>query len=188
MSGRFATIKELFQPSAEHTVTESTSEARMHLTSTKTLSAARILFGAVFLFDGILKWVLFQQGQMQATVQSFGYDYLSNNWVVVGAVVGVGETLAGAALIAGLFHRPAAIGAAGIMGLIWGFGGFNGVYSSGTWSFVGYTDLGGDLMLAMVFALLAFAPAAYGLASRLRLRERFAGNSLRAKTLRFLIA
>lgn len=151
-------------------------------------SAMRILFGAVFVLDGTLKWVLFQQGTMQATVQSFGYDALSNNWVLFGTMVALGETLGGLALIVGLFQRPAAIWSAAIMFSIWSAGGFGGAYVLGTgWSFVGYTDPGGDLMLAFAFLGLIFAPYAYSLASRLKLRDRWSSGSLREKLLRFFV-
>lgn len=165
-----------------------TGEIQVGLNATKTLSAARVLFGAIFLFDGILKWILFEQGTMQATIQSFGISALSSNWVVVGALVGLGETLGGIALIVGLFQRPAALWCSAIMFGIWGFSGFDGAYVQGSgWSFVGYTDPGGDLMLALIFLVLVFAPYAYGLAPRLRLRERFASSSMKDRLLRFLV-
>ncbi len=151
-------------------------------------SAFRIVFGAVFLLDGSLKWILFQQGTMQATIQSFGYASLSNNWVVFGTLVALGETMGGLALLLGLFQRPAAIWSATIMFSIWTAGGFGGAYVLGTgWSFVGYTDPGGDLMLAFVFLGMIFSPYAYSLASRLKLRDRWSGSSTRAKLLRFLV-
>ena len=153
----------------------------------KTMSAVRVLFGAIFLFDGVLKWILFQQGTMQATIQGFGYSFLSNNWVAIGTLVALGETFGGILLIAGIFQRPAAIWCSAIMFAIWGLAGFDGTYIQGTgWSFVGYTDPGGDLMLALVFVALIFAPYAYGLAPRFHLRERFAGSSVKDKILRFL--
>ena len=155
--------------------------------SIRAYSGMRILFGAVFVLDGMLKWFLFQQGTMQATVQSFGYDALSNNWVVFGTLVALGETMGGLALIVGLFQRPAAIWSAMIMLSIWVAGGFGGAYVLGTgWSFVGYTDPGGDLMLAFAFLVLIFSPYAYSLASRLKLRDRWSGSSIGAKLLRFL--
>ena len=156
--------------------------------SVRAFSAMRILFGMVFVLDGSLKWILFQQGTMQATIQSFGYASLSNNWVLFGTLVALGETLGGLALIVGLFQRPAAIWSALIMFSIWAVGGFGGAYVLGTgWSFAGYTDPGGDLMLALAFLVLIFSPYAYGLASRLRLRDRWPGNSLKQKVARFLV-
>jgi len=156
--------------------------------ATKTLSSMRVLFGAIFLFDGILKWVLFSQGTMQATVQSFGFDFLSNNWVAVGTLVALGETFGGLALIFGIFQRPAALWSAVIMFSIWGLSGFDGAYVSGTgWNFSGYTDPGGDLMLALVYVVLVFAPYAYGLASRYHLRDKFPTSSVKDKVLRFLV-
>lgn len=148
----------------------------------RTLSATRILFGAIFLFDGILKWVLFQQGTMQGVIQGFNIDLLSNNWVLVGAIVGVGEMAVGLGLIAGLFQRPAAIGGAVIMTSIWALSGYGG------WGQPGYTDLGGDLMLGIVYAVLVFVPCAHGLASRWHLRERWSTGSTRDRVLRFLVA
>lgn len=159
--------------------------------STKTLSGMRMLFGAIFLLDGALKWVLLQAGQMQAVVQGsvlgsanplFGSTFIANDWLVFGVMIAICETLAGAALVLGLCQRPAAIGAAGLMGLIWAYGGFGGFGQPG------YTDPGGDLMLALVFGVLALAPATYGLAARFHLRERWSGASFRARALRFLIA
>jgi len=156
--------------------------------ATKTLSAARILFGAIFLFDGIMKWVLFQQGTMQATIQGYGYDSLSTNWVAVGVLVGLGETFGGLTLMMGLFQRPAAMWSAAIMFAIWVLGGFAvGAVPGGSISWVGYTDPGGDLMLALVFVVLIFSPYAYGLASRLKLRNRWPGSSIKDKVLRFLV-
>ncbi|MCI4372281.1 MAG: DoxX family membrane protein [Thermoplasmata archaeon] len=151
-----------------------------------TLSGARILFGAIFLFDGMLKWVLLQQGLLvgvvQGSVTGYGADFVSNNALAFGVTVGVGETLAGIALLVGLFQKPAALAAAGIMTFIWAYGGFGG------WGMPGYTDPGGDLMLALIFGVLVFAPTAYGLASRFRLRERLAGPGWGRKFLRFLVA
>jgi uncharacterized membrane protein YphA (DoxX/SURF4 family) len=148
----------------------------------KLASAMRILFGSIFLFDGILKWYLFQQGTMQGVVQGFNIDYLSNNWVLVGALIGLGETAAGIALVVGLFQRPAALAAAAIMGSIWWYGGYGG------WGQPGYTDPGGDLMLGLVFVALIFVPCAYGLASRWKLRERWNSSSISDRVLRFIVA
>jgi uncharacterized membrane protein YphA (DoxX/SURF4 family) len=165
-------------------------------TALRTVSATRILFGAIFLFDGILKWILIQQGTMQGVVQGsvlgtanplYGSDFIANNWLAFGVLIGVGETLAGAALLLGIFQRPAALAGAGIMGFIWAYGGFGGFVWNGFWQ-SGFTDPGGDLMLALVFAVLVFAPAAYGLASRFHLRERLAGGTLGRKLARFLVA
>ncbi len=156
--------------------------------SIRTYSAMRVIFGAVFLLDGTFKWILFQQGTMQATVQSFGYAVLSDNWMLFGALVALGETAGGLAMIVGLFQRPAAMWSATIMFSIWVAGGFGGAYTLGTgWSFAGYTDPGGDLMLALAFSVLVFSPYAYSLASRLKLRDRWSGTSLREKVLRFVV-
>jgi uncharacterized membrane protein YphA (DoxX/SURF4 family) len=159
---------------------------RFEVDSTKVLSGARILFGAIFLFDGILKWDLFATGQMQGVVQSFGVPALSTHWLLFGALVGVGETAAGAALVVGLFQRPAAIVATVVMGLIWAFGNLAATGNYGGFS-AGYTDPGGDLMLALTFAVLVFAPCAYGLASRYHLRGRFDGSSWTRKFVRFVL-
>lgn len=186
MVGKVGGVGELVGRRSTDVTADLLASKTANLTATKVLSGARILFGAIFLFDGIMKWVLFQQGTMQGVVQSsvsgYGATFIANNWVAFGVVIGVGETLAGLALMVGLFQRPAAIAAAGIMGFIWGYGGFGGFGSPG------YTDPGGDLMLGLVFVVFAFAPAAYGLASRLRLPSRFAGSTLRNRVLRFLIA
>ena len=99
-----------------------------------------------------------------------------------GVLIALGETAARLALLVGLFQRPAALAGAGIMGFIWAYGGLRGFGQAG------YTDPGGDLMLAVVFLVLVFAPAAYGLAARFHLRERWAGVSLRDQARRFLIA
>ena len=181
MSSKYGGLGELW-----HSRTNDTREANVDAvtgsSSVKLVSAARILFGSIFLFDGALKWYLFQQGQMQGVIQGFGYDWLSNQWLLVGVIVALGETAAGLALVLGLFQRPAALGAAGIMGSIWVLGGFNG------WGQAGYTDPGGDLMLALVFVVLAFAPTAYGIASRWGLRARWSTGSLRDRALRLLVA
>jgi len=169
-------------------VTSEPVNERVAQNSVRTLSSMRVLFGAIFLFDGILKWILLEQGTMQATIQSFGVGYLSSNWFAVGVLVALGETFGGIALIAGLFQRPAAIWCSAIMFAIWAFSGFDGAYVQGSgWSFVGYTDPGGDLMLALVFLVLVFTPYAYGLASRYRLRERFPSSSVKDRFLRFLV-
>jgi uncharacterized membrane protein YphA (DoxX/SURF4 family) len=151
----------------------------------KTLSGTRILFGLIFLFDGILKWQLIATNQMQGVVQMFNfynYAYVNSNWLAFGALIGVAETVAGIALILGLCQKPAAIIAAAVMFFIWGFGGYGGA------GYAGYTDPGGDLMLALVFVVLVFAPTAYGLASRFQLREKLAGPSIGRRVLRFLVA
>ncbi len=159
----------------------------------RTLSAMRILFGAIFLFDGTLKWVLFATGQMQGVVAGEFYTpaWLTTNWVLFGTLIGLGETFGGLFLILGLFQRPAALWSALVMGLIWAFGGFGGYPSAigASWGTAGYTDLGGDLMLALVFVFLAFvAPYAYGLAKAWKLRERFSGDGWRDRVLRGLLA
>gem|GEM_PF-2697139 len=157
----------------------------------KTLSAMRILFGAIFLFDGILKWLLFATGQMQGIIDGMFYTpaWLTTNWVLFGTLVGLGETFGGLFLILGVFQRPAALWSALVMGLIWAFGGFGGYPAAigASWSTAGYTDPGGDLMLALVFVILVFAPSAYGLASRWRLRERFSGDRWRDRLLRGIL-
>ncbi len=161
---------------------------RVGRNATRTLSGIRILFGAIFLFDGILKWILFQQGTMQGVIQGFGYGWLSSNWVAVGAAVALGETFGGLLLILGVFQRPAAAWSAAIMLGIWALSGFDGAYVQGSgWNFVGYTDPGGDLMLALIFVGLVFAPYAYGIASRLHLREKLPGSSIKARVLRALV-
>jgi hypothetical protein len=43
-------------------------------------------------------------------------------------------------------------------------------------------------MLVLVFGVLLFAPAAYGIASRLHLRERWSGSSWKERSLRVLVA
>ena len=88
----------------------------------------------------------------------------------------------------GLFQRPAAIWIATLMFSIWTAGGFGGAYDLGTgWSFVGYTDPGLDFMLALAFLVLIFSPYAYSRASRLKLQDRWTGNSVRDKPLRSLV-
>ncbi|MCI4325341.1 MAG: DoxX family membrane protein [Thermoplasmata archaeon] len=181
MSSRYGGLSALWRSNANETAS-ATATAQSGATSLRLVSAARILFGAIFLFDGCLKWYLLQQGQLQGVVQGFGIDSLSANWLLVGVVVGIGETAAGAALLLGIFQRPAALSAAAIMGLIWAVGGYGG------WGQPGYTDPGGDLMLALVFVVLAFAPTAYGVASRLGLRERWGSSSLTDRALRLLVA
>lgn len=104
-------------------------------------------------------------------------------------LVAVGETVAGIALRTGLFQRVGATIGAGVMLSILTFGGHGGAKLWGNgWSLTGYTDPGGDLMPALLFVVLVFAPTAYGVASRLRLRERWNGSSLRNRAPRFLVA
>ncbi len=157
----------------------------------KTLSAMRVLFGAIFLFDGILKWQLFATGQMQGVIDGQVYTpaWLTSNWVLFGTLVGLGETAGGLFLILGIFQRPAALWSALLMGFIWAFGGFGGFPSAigASWNTAGYTDLGGDLMLSLVFVVLVFAPYAYGLAKAWKLRERFSGAGMRDRVLRALL-
>jgi len=157
----------------------------------KTLSAMRILFGAIFLFDGMLKWVLFATGQMQGVIDGEFYTpaWLTTNWVLFGTLVGLGETFGGLLLVLGVFQRPAAVWSALVMGFIWAFGGFGGYPAAigASWSTAGYTDPGGDLMLALVFVILVFAPYAYGLAPRWKLRERFSKDRWRDRLLRAIL-
>ena len=171
----------IFRRRSSNVVADVTDVATINSNATKTLSVMRIMFGVVFLFDGILKWTLFANGQMQSVIDGFGYTFLSNNWVTVGVLVGLGETIGGICLMLGIFQRPAAVWSAAIMFAIWALGGFGG------YNMPGFTDPGGDLMLALVFVVLIFAPYAYGLASRFRLRDRFAGASTRDKVMRFVV-
>lgn len=153
-------------------------------------SGMRILFGAIFVFDGMLKWYLFSTGQMQGVIDStnaYGISWISTNWALLGALVGLGETAGGLLLVIGLFQRPAALVSATIMFLIWGVGGFGGMGLPGFWS-SGPTDPGGDLMLALVFVGLMFVPYAHGIASHFRLRERWMGASLVHRLLRWIVA
>ncbi len=181
MAGVVTNISQSFSRKEALIAERTTPYSRINLNATKTLSAMRILFGAIFLFDGVLQWVLFQQGTMQGVIDGYGNALLSNNRVAVGVLVGVGGTAAGLALIIGVCQRPAAVAGAGIMLTIWGFGGFAG------FGMPAYTDPGGDLMLALVFVVLIFAPYAYGLASRYQLRDRWAGTSAKDRLLRFLV-
>jgi uncharacterized membrane protein YphA (DoxX/SURF4 family) len=182
MATAVGNVRETVLPNPIDTGHAVLSKNSMGFDAVKWASGVRMVFGAVFLFDGLLKWYLFQQGQMQGVVQGFGLNYLSNNWVLVGALVGLGETAGGIALLTGIFQRPAATSSAAIMTSIWALGGYGG------WGQPGYTDPGGDLMLAMVFAALIFVPCAYGLASRLKLRERWGTSSITHRVLRFLVA
>lgn len=161
--------------------------------ATKLLVSFRIVFGMVFLFDGILKWALLATGNMQATVvgqwafSSNPPAWLAANWMVFGTMVAVGETFGGLFLILGIFQRPAALWSFLIMFSIWVFGGFGGWYAAPG---IGYqTDPGGDLMLALVFLLLVFLPtSAYSLSSYLRIRERLApGETMKDKFLRTIL-
>jgi uncharacterized membrane protein YphA (DoxX/SURF4 family) len=150
-------------------------------TGTLGFSGIRIMFGAIWLFDGLLKWNLFALGQMQGVVDGFGVSYLSANWVLVGTLVGLGETFGGLAMMVGFAPRLAAAWSAVIAGLIWAYGGFGG------WGQAGYTDPGGDLMLALIFVGLLFAPYAYSLASHWKIRERLAGPGVGRRLLRALL-
>jgi len=188
MAGEMGGIRDVAIAKRSETTTEVSvgHEGGFGFNSTKVLSAARMLFGAIFLFDGILKWALLSSGQLQGIVQGYGVDVLSNNWLLFGVLVAVGETAAGSALLIGLFQRPAAIAAATIMMFIWGFGNLSA--TGNYWGISsGYTDPGGDLMLALIFGVLIFAPTAYGLASRFHLRERFSATTWTGKIARFVI-
>ena len=127
------------------------------------LTAMRILFGAVWFVDGILKWGLLSNGHMRGVIQGYGVAALSSNWLLVGIIVAVAETAGGLALVLGVFQRLAALASSVLMLMIWSLAGYGGLGSPGQ------TDLGGDLMLALAFAFLVFAPDQYGLASRLGL-------------------
>ncbi|HLY76574.1 MAG TPA: DoxX family protein, partial [Thermoplasmata archaeon] len=150
-------------------------------TGTRAFSGIRIMFGAIWLFDGLLKWNLFALGQMQGVVDGFGINYLSANWVLIGTLVGLGETFGGLGMMLGIFPRLAAAWSAVLAGLIWAYNGFGG------WGQPGYTDLGGDLMLGLIFVGLIFAPYAYSLASHWKIRERLAGPGAGRQLLRALL-
>jgi uncharacterized membrane protein YphA (DoxX/SURF4 family) len=188
LAGEIGDIRSVAAAKASHEGVEvvSPTASGFGFNSTKVLSGARILFGAIFLFDGILKWDLYATGQLQGIVQGYGVSYLSNNWLLFGLLVACGETLAGGALLVGLFQRPAAIAATTIMMFIWGYGNLQ-VTGNYLGVSTGYTDPGGDLMLALVFGVLIFAPSAYGLASRYHLAERFSATTWTGKFARFLV-
>lgn len=131
--------------------------------SDKALSAARIVFGVALFFDGVLKWQLISNGQIQSVVSGFGIAAFSANWYLIGVVVALAETVGGLALALGVFQRTAAIGSAALSFLFWGFTGLGGLGTPGQ------VDLGGDLMFALAFAVLVFAPNCYGLSARLGL-------------------
>ena len=164
--------------------------------SHKLWAAFRMLFGAVFLFDGFLKWYLFATNQMQGIFDGMYYTpaWLTSNWLLLGVMVGLGETFGGVFLLLGVFQKPAALWSALICLFIWAFGGFGGYPSAigSSWSTAGYTDPGGDLMLAFVY-LFVFAAAVWGvnrysLSERLHLRERFLeGTGVIAKLGRFIV-
>jgi uncharacterized membrane protein YphA (DoxX/SURF4 family) len=190
MSAEANAVRGTTKPQKEAAGVNLSNDAAVARNAVKAYSGARVLFGAIFVLDGMFKWILIQQGLMQGTIQTgnaFNYSFLNDNWLVFGALVGLGETFGGLALVLGLFQRPAAIGSAGVMFAIWAFGGYGGAYMAGTWSLSGYTDPGGDLMLALIFVVLIFSPYAYSLASRLKLRDRWPGSSMGHKLLRFLI-
>ncbi len=186
MASEVVTLHAGLRHPTNHDVVSETSATAVGRNAVKTLSAARVLFGAIFIFDGALKWLLFAQGQMQGVVDAFGVSFLSSNWVLFGTLVGLGETLGGICLVLGIFQRPAALWSVGIMGAIWAYGGYGGLYMNGVFSLTGQTDPGGDLMLALIFLVLVFSPYAYGLASALKLRERWSGSSFVQRTLRLL--
>ena len=177
---------------AHGSMLERTNNGFWQVNSTKLISAMRIVFGAIFLFDGLLKWYLITSGQMQGVVDGMYYapSWLTDNWLAFGILVGLGETFGGLFLILGIFQRPAALWSFLVMASIWVFDGFGGYPSAigASWGTAGYTDLGGDLMLGLVFLFLVFAPTAYGLSSHLRLPERIAtGDSLAAKIVMMLV-
>lgn len=154
----------------------------------KLWATLRIVFGAVFFADGMLKWVLLAQGNLQATVQTmyFTSPGMMANWFLLGVLVGLGETFGGLFLMLGVFQRPAALWSAAIMLVIYVFGGFDGWYLGAA----GKIDVGGDLTLVLVFLLLALVvPTRYGLSSYLRLPERLApGPSLFHRLVRAFVA
>ncbi|HYA70751.1 MAG TPA: DoxX family membrane protein [Thermoplasmata archaeon] len=131
--------------------------------SDKVLSAARIAFGTAWFADGLLKWQLIAGGQMKSVVSGFGIGAFTANWYLIGVVVALAETVGGLALALGVFQRVAAIGSATLSFLFWGFTGMGGL------GLPAQLDLGGDLMLALAFAVLVFAPNRFGLSSRLGL-------------------
>lgn len=146
------------------------------LESQRLFAVFRIVFGLAFLADGILKWFLFAQGNMQSTIDGMviSSSVITANWVLFGVAIGLGETLGGIFLIVGIFQKPAAAWSAAIMFSIWITGGFGGWYSPTLgWMPVGQTDLGGDLMLALIYLLLFFVPASdYSLSEYLKLPDR----------------
>lgn len=169
----------------EHATVEKSETAFTLGTADKLWASFRILFGVVFLFDGVLKWYLFATNQMQGVMDGMYYTpaWMTGNWVLFAVMVGLGETFGGAFLILGIFRKPAALWSAAVCFSIWAFGGFGGYPSAigASWSTAGYTDPGGDLMLALVFlfifAISVWGENRYSLSSRLRLRERFFDGS-----------
>ncbi len=186
-----------------HEHATSTEEERVfgaEATAQKFWAAFRILFGVIFLFDGILKWYLLASNQMQGIIDGMGgmiyYTpaWLTTNWFLFAVMVGLGETLGGVFLLLGIFQKPAALWSAFVCLSIWAFGGFGGYPSAigSSWSTAGYTDPGGDLMLALVylfiFAVATWGENRYSLSARLRLRERFiSGTGTLAKLGRFIV-
>src|ERR1700730_18133811 len=114
MTSKFGGLGEMFHRRLNETADGEVKSAQ-GLGSVRLVSAARILFGAISFFDGMLKWYLLQQAQLQGVVEGFGVDVLSNNWLLVGVLVAIGDSAAGVALMAGLFQRPAALRAAGVL-------------------------------------------------------------------------
>lgn len=158
----------------------------------KVLTAMRVVFGFAFLFDGMLKWVLFMQGNMQPTIagMTLAPDFVLSNWVLFGTLVALGETMGGIFLILGIFQKPAAAWASIIMLSIWVLGGLGGWYDpTAGWITAGQTDLGGDLMFMLVFLFLVFVPTTvYSLSHRLRLSERLApGSTTRDRIVRWIV-
>ncbi len=145
----------------------------------KLLASLRITFGAIFLFDGILKWAIFATGSMQGTLVSMWMlspappSIILSNWLLFGVLVAIGETLGGVFLIVGIFQKPAALWSAAIMLSIWIYGGMGGWVGMNASGFGYNTDPGGDLMMVPVFLFLAFIPNVYSLSAYLRLPERF---------------
>ncbi len=135
--------------------------------------AVRIVFGAVFLIDGILKWVLMSQGALSSAVLGmyFSTPAMASQSLLLGILVGLGETFGGLFLMLGIFQRPAALWSSAIMLAIYVMGGFDSWYTG----FSGKVDLGGDLSLSLVYIMLTLVvPLRFGLSSHFHLPERIA--------------
>ena len=142
-----------------------------HTPSLKTVF--RLVLGAVWLIDGIMKFTSGFVANFASNVQTaannapswlsgwyaFWLNQANTNSALIVYTVGVLEVLLGVALIAGFLRKLAYLGGVGLSLLIWAVPeGFGGPYNAGA----GGTDVGAGIVYAIALLGLIVINATYG--------------------------